>query len=294
MEKKMIRFTRKYFILECLSCADECIKKLKAAEKKDEELYQRLYKKESAIFVKSNDMSFQYHNAAKILCNLEESIYEPNISEEDRICRIEYKEIFEHLYKKQIKYGTAYHFDKELCKRKFAERIDTNIRLYSNLPKYILDKVADIRVLALGYASTQVKREIRKYCTILRYFVKTIRENAFATTDEAESYLTQKLNFNDYDDYLILGLEEKDGDIYLKGERDTLLITNGKILEGKGHAIYAYDDEKLNSAWSRIVAAELERVNKKFKVHFMVLSCNEQDEDEIWYLTIQGTDIIAI
>ena len=290
----MILFTKNFYELDCLSCAERDIKKSKAAEKKDEKVNQRLYKKECAIFLKSNDFSYRYHNVAEILHKLENDINDPNITDEERNFIIDCKGIYEWVYKQQLKYGMAYHFDKELCKRKFAERTDAHIRLYSRLPKDILDNVADIRVLALGYASTQVRREVRKYCAVLKHIVQKIKENAFAETEKAESYLTQKFNFNEYDDYLILGLEEKDGDIYLKGERNSLLITNGKILEGKGHTIYVYDDEKLNSAWSRIVAAELRRVNDKFELHFLVLNCNEPEEDDIWYLTIQGTDILGM
>ena len=60
---------------------------------------------------------------------------------------------------------TSQIFDLELEKKKFKKLLRQNIKyLRSYLPIEILQKVADIRVLALYYASTAVKKEITAYC----------------------------------------------------------------------------------------------------------------------------------
>lgn len=56
-------------------------------------------------------------------------------------------------------------FDPEQTKREFAKQHKRRIKqLSESLPKYILDKTADVRVLALDTASAEVKRLIAAFC----------------------------------------------------------------------------------------------------------------------------------
>ncbi len=56
-------------------------------------------------------------------------------------------------------------FDPEDLKAKFADAQKYNIELLENLlPEYILEKVADIRVLALDYCTNEVKWLIENFC----------------------------------------------------------------------------------------------------------------------------------
>ena len=89
---------------------------------------------------------------------------------------------------------------------------------------------------------------------------------------------------------MITGIEKKDGDIYIqKGIDSYLRIVNGEILEGENGKIYPYEEDQ--SSKSIVLANELYRIKDKFEVHFLIQNYNDLKE-ELWYLTIRGTDIL--
>lgn len=50
-------------------------------------------------------------------------------------------------------------------------------KLKQKLPKYILDEVSDIRVLALGYVSKNIYNKIKQYCEDNeRYVIKMMND----------------------------------------------------------------------------------------------------------------------
>lgn len=284
-------FTKEFYITEWLSYANRYVKKSKGAEKKDEAFYRKQYDKQCAIFVQHDRMSDIYRDPAEELRKIDEFVNEPNISDQERKRREEFKETHLYLYGDKLNRKVC-PFDEEVSRRKFAENQKTRIAIYGNLPKEISDRIADIRVFALGYASEEVKQLLRPYCAELQREVKRIKDAACAETDEAESFLSERLGLNDYEDFVIMGMEEKDGDLYLYGtDQDCLVVKNGEITEGKGTPVYPYDENDPNSPWSRVVAAELHRAGEKFELHFLVSNCNEFDAEEIWELTIRGTDV---
>ncbi len=149
-------------------------------------------------------------------------------------------------------------------------------------------------MFALGYTSAEVKHLLRPYCAIKRSEIKEIEEKAHRETDRAESHLSEIIGFNEYEEVLLTGIEERNGDILLKVDRVCILsIKDGEILEGNGKTIYPYDEERPNCPWSRIVASELHRSKGKFKVQFLVANNNEIGQTDLWYLTVRGTDITA-
>lgn len=286
-------FTKEYYTMERLSYANQYIKKSKTAEHKDENFYQRMYKKQYAIFLYLEKNSPWYQDPIKELQKIDDYINEPKITDEERNRRIEFKKVHEYMNRERIQSGIVFDFDEESCKQKFAERNNAQIAIYSRLPQKILDKIADIRVFSLGYASAEVKQLLRPYCAKLRRTVRQIKEKAYNETDEAENHLTNKLGLNEYGDCLLTGIEEKDGDIYLKSEdNDYLLIKEGEIIEGKEKTIYSYNKDIPDCPWSRIIAAELHRIEDKFELHLLVSNSNKTEKEELWYLTIRGTDIL--
>lgn len=283
--------TKEFFTLEVLSYANSHVRKSKRAEQKDERFYKRIYKKIYAIFEKFSKSCDRYHDTEEDLKKIEEYINEPNITDEERKRRIEFKKIHEQLHGNGNR--TVYDFDEKLCAEQFEERNRWLTSVYHQFPQEILDKIADIRVFVLGYASAEVKRSLRPYCAKLKKTVKETKNKAYSETNEAENYLTQELGLNEYDGCLLTGIEERSGTIYLKGEEnDCLIIKDGKILEGKDRIIYPYDASKPNCPWSRVVYAELHRISDKFELHFLVENSNAIGKTDLWYLTIGCTDII--
>ena len=286
-------FTKEFYVWERLSRISFTLKKSKRAEQKDENFYQRVYNKKYAAFTDLEKTSDWYRDPNEELKKLDDYINEPEISDAERAVRRKIRDFHVILNAKRIESGIYFEYDEESAKRRFDERIRAKIELCRQLPKEILDKVADIRMLALEYASEEVKQLLTPYCAKLRRTVQRIREKACAETNKAESYLSNVFGLNGYEDYLLTGLEEKDGDIYIKGERlDELIIKQGEIIEGKGQTIYAYNADRPNSPWSRVIATELHRTADKFELHFLISNSDEFDREELWDLTIRGVDVL--
>ena len=285
--------TKEFYALELLSYANSYVRQSKKAEQKDESYYRHIYKKIYAVFESFSKSCDWYRDPKEDLKKIEAYINEPNITLEERKRRIEFKKIHERLHDNRNR--TVYPFDEELCAIQFEKRNHRLASVYSQLPKEILNKIPDIRVFALGYASAEVKRLLRPYCAKLQKTVKEIKDKAYSETNDAESYLTQELDLNEYNEYLLMGIEEKGGNIYLKSENnDCLMIKSGEILEGKDKVIFPYDGSKPNCPWSRIVYAELHRINGKFELHFLVENSDVIGKVDLRYLTISGTEIIEI
>ncbi len=90
---------------------------------------------------------------------------------------------------------------------------------------------------------------------------------------------------------MITGIEETEEGIYLKGERGGLFVKEGEIVEGKEKEIYEYDEDA-DGAYSRILCAELHRIRDRFELHLFVSNCDEYDREDLWYLTVSGSDIL--
>lgn len=282
-------FTKEFYTLLLLSYANMSVKKSKSAEQINENFYNRVYEKTYAVFESVSRSLDWYRDTTNDIDKLDKYLFEPNITEEERLRREEIKNLYKRLHKNK----KVYPFDEKLCKAQFEERNRKFIELYSMLPQEILSKIADIRVFALGYASAEVKKLLRPFCANLRKTIKEVQNKAYYETDEAESFLNKELGFNEYQDFLLLGIEEKCGDIYLKSVNNKcLIVKNGKIIEGDGKTIHSYDKDVPNCPWSRIIAAELHRTDDKFEAHFLVDNNSEIEETELWYLTASGTDVL--
>lgn len=84
-------------------------------------------------------------------------INEPNISQEEKEKRIEHKKITLFLERERFETGKYHQYDEAFTRKLFDVDLTWRMELISHLPDYILNEVADVRVLALGYASKRVK-----------------------------------------------------------------------------------------------------------------------------------------
>ena len=281
-----------WLITDRLSLADRLVRKSKQAEQYNEKFYQRIYRKHCEQYVLNEKGNDFYHDPQEDLKRIDRLINSPDTTEAERERWRKFKEDFIYLNKERIEKNIFYPFDEAIEKRNFEEGLKSQIKLYEHFPQYILDKILDIRMFALGYASAEVKDLLKSYCAEQRKISSEIKKKAFAETDEAETYLSEKLNVNEYEELLLMGYEYKDNDLYLNFDYgDKLLIKDGKITEGADHTIYPFDAHVPHCGWSQVLAAELHRADSKFEIHFLISNLNENNECEVWYLTAVGTDI---
>lgn len=140
------------------------LKVSKDAELFSERYFKELYKseenkwlelQENVSNVKFEDIYPEVFHA----CNVDGSPLEKKDFE-----RLE-REYFEQREKDRLEFNNRPPFNPLEEKKKFKHVFHLNInKLKENLPDKILKKVADIRVLALDYASLEVKNDITKYC----------------------------------------------------------------------------------------------------------------------------------
>lgn len=284
-------FTKDFHVLQWLIYAYSHVRKSKQAERFDEEFYRKSYDNACATFLRNERQTSWYVDPIKELHKVEAYANESNISDEERQFRI--TSLKAHIYanKDRIESGKFYRFDKELCKLKFAEQQRRNIEIYSRLPEEIRDKIADMRVFALGHASGEVKQLLKPYCVNLKRIYNQTALKAYGETNDTEKLLTRPIGLNDFEEIKISGIEKRGNNIYLAFDDCYLVFKNGEVTEGQCTPIYPFNYQKPNCPWSMVLNTELHFNENKLEVNFLISNFDELDRAHLWYLTIISTDI---
>jgi len=228
------------------------------------------------------------------LRELEEYCNIAGITDEERENRMKMLEAFKAVNKERIENGKFIEFDKELFDKNFKEMQENRISVCSRLPETILEKIADIRVFALGYATPEVKKLLRTYCKELSEELEEVKKIAYRQTVFAEMKLHKVIDvdeLNENCDSDLLSLENKNGDIYIGIDDFYFIVKNGEVIEGADRKIYTFDEDDPTKPWSRILAAELHYDGTKFELDFLVCDSNDNLENGLWYLTVRGSSI---
>jgi len=288
--------TKEFYILEYLAYSNKNVKVHRRAEKFDEEFYQFIYNKQCGEFVKKEEFNYIYNNPVDKLRKIDEIINSSDISEIRRQQFSEFKNIFKTIYRKKLIYCEKNEFDKQLCERRFAENQSRLIEIYLHLPTEILNEIADIRLFALGYASERVTRSWQIYCTKLRRKLNRIKSRAYNETNVNYKYLSGSIILNEcFEGWRVTQLKGDGDNIIIDGELNRrLIIKNAKVIEGEDGYIYPYNEENPTIAASYICYVELHRITDKFELCFLMSNSNENEREELWYLSIECDDVIEI
>ena len=141
------------------------LKASKQAETFSEEYFKWLYEKKEAAWIKDQkeaaEVSFEdLYPEEFCVKNLAEYGFSPDKIEAAKKGYFEMREQILQNYDE-----ICHEFDPVQEKKIFRRMMHNNIKnLKANLPDEILRKVADIRVLALNYASADIKKEITAFC----------------------------------------------------------------------------------------------------------------------------------
>lgn len=285
-------FTKDFYEMQFLTNAYGYVRKSDNAEQMDEEFYKKCYNKRLAIFLRNERMNDLFIDPAEELRKVDEFANEKNISDDEREYRVKLRETYVLVNKKRIESGKFYKLDREISKRTFDVRQKWLIEIFRKLPKDILDKIADIRVFALGYASAEVKEMLRPFCAKNKKTSDEIMKKAFDETSDTEKLLSEAVGFNDMREINIYGIDQVGMDIVLKTENGSFIFRNGKITEGQCKPVFPHNTEKPYCPWSRIFAAELHFSQNKFTTNFLIINLSETEEKDLWYLTICSTNIV--
>ena len=155
-----------------------------------------------------------------------------------------------------------------------------------------MNEVADVRVLALGYASKSVKTLLRCYCKNLRREYKKVLDKAQIETNKAESKLPKRIMANEYDELMLQRIYQKNGNVFLVFDSGTLKVVNGEIIEREEKRLYHYKRKEPYSGWSMVMCAEVCHEDGVFTLHLLIDNKDKIGRSTYWYLTVQGTSIV--
>ena len=187
--KKMTIYTKEFYKLNLLTDLHEVTKISNYAYTKDESYYKKLYNRVSNLYEKNARNNPCYKDVFEELRELEEYCNIAGITDEERENRMKMLEAFKAVNKERIENGKFIEFDKELFDKNFKDMQENRISVCSRLPETILEKIADIRVFALGYATPEVKKLLRTYCKELSDELAEVKKIAYRQTVFAEMKL---------------------------------------------------------------------------------------------------------
>lgn len=175
-------------------------------------------------------------------------------------------------------------YDEEASTNNFLEIHQNEIEdLKTNLPKEILDEVADIRVLALGIATEKVKNLVDKYsqeCEIM--FEKPFNEynkHWYSIADKVPAHIKENYNFHDCQ---ILKISKDGNDIVFELDNSGGFTNINKIIYKDAEILENNFTE--GCYW---VYDEMYLCDKGYEFHIAVDGENGYD-----YITLQATDVI--
>ena len=284
--------TREWYVKARLSYIDGSVRCSKLAEKFDESFYKVVYQKRYEKFERNERLRDEFRNPQDDLKRYDEWINEPNISREEKEKRIEHKKITVFLERERFETGRYYLYDEAFTRKLFDVDLKWRIELISNLPDYILNEVADARVLALGYASKRVKTLLKEYCKQLRREYKKVLGKAQIETNKAESKLTKRIMANEYSELMLQRIYRKDGNVFLVFDSGTLKVVNGEIIGQEEKRLYHYKGKEPYSGWSMVLYAEVSYENGLFELHLMIDNKDKKGQSKYWYLTVRGISIL--
>ena len=155
--------------------------------------------------------------------------------------------------------------------------------LKTNLPKEILDEVADIRVLALGITTEKVKNLVDKYsqeCEIM--FEKPFNEynkHWYSISDKVPANIKENYNFHDC---RILDIKKEGNDIVFELDNSGRFTNINKIIYKDAEILENNFTE--GCYW---VYDEMYLCDKGYEFHIAVDGENGYD-----YITLQASDVI--
>jgi len=243
------------------------LKVSKNAESFSEDYFRDLYKHEEKKWIELqkevSEVKFEdiypevFHATYPDGTPLEESLFE-----EAR------KSYFEQREQARLDFNNRPEFNVGEEKKRFKQSFRSNVKhLKRSFPESILVKVADIRVLALGYASREVKQEISQFCkqneksihSAMAAYQKQYRKQ-FKTEVPA---FAEELNLHDCK---VLSCRRTGNDVVMSLDNSGG-FTNISTIRMKNCDVIK-QDAPLHGAWC--LYEEIYKSGERFEIHFLL------------------------
>ncbi len=242
----------------------------KKAETFSEEYFRKLYKQEEEEWLKlqkaASEVKFE-DIFPEDFSEVESELYELDLSPSEIEAAKE--EYIEERERARLDFEELPPFDEDAERKNFKRRFNfSKRRLKEVLPDEVLQKVADIRVLALHRASAEVKKDITRFC----------KQNEKAVISAPKAYdkefrkqfgsdapaFAEKLNLHDC---LVLSCRRKGNDVVLTLDNrggftniNTVTMKNCTVLK---------QDGRLHGAWC--LYEEIYKAENQYEIHLLLL-----------------------
>ncbi|MFD2114287.1 DUF4085 family protein [Paenibacillus yanchengensis] len=281
-------FTKEWYKLCQETTFDSGLEVYKVTEYDVEQLYLQLYTIEEVKYVKLQREV--YNTDPRFMLNFEEKfvplnkiLNEEEIVEEDVFVYQQSAEEIASIEQSIVAYDARPPFDESSSKANFFEiqEVHRN-RLLHQLPPSLLENIADIRLLALGYCTEEVLQALKQLSKENEQKVNNTSE-AFLKVQDAENipHIYECLNFHDCyvtsidfgnEQQFTLSFDSRGGFT----SNNQLIFQNADIIKQEEHI--------LNSYW---LYAEAYRTEHGYEVHALFSG------EDIAELIIHCTDVIV-
>lgn len=240
----------------------------KRADEFSEKFYQKIYNKEKKKYVKQESAFTNYKKFKKMI--LKELYNKEELTEEKILGEFEQ-------YKKDTFEG-----------RSIEENFDYNQNLMieflkSSIPSDILNKVKDIRVLALNYVSLEVYNLLKEYCEENENYVENVLKEYTHKESEQLKNETNEFFENSFHDSFILEVNKNKKDLIIKLDPD---FTDKNIITFKNYNIIL-DENIKECVW---LYEEIYKIEKGYEIHILT---SNYERNELKELIITCEDIIV-
>lgn len=267
----------------------------KHAAQYDEKLFRKLYRKAEkkwAVSLRSIPFGEDEETYQKALKKIEYYIGTAK-TDKDRKKLEQFREDYIYLHEaareRDIKYSEI---DDESANKSFAGRYQENMNTVKTLPQEILSKIADIRMLALGYATRENMNAIKAYVYNQGMDADYIWGKALDMVEEAESYMSHPSNLNEDPTGVMNGMRKVKNGVLLKfDDIPDIRVINGVVVKQE-YPVYRWKEYDVLAPMTLMVGKELEYIDGKFRLSLLLENIGRYENVTAWELVVEGDDVI--
>lgn len=191
-------------------------------------------------------------------------------------------------------FGNGKIINEKICRQNFLYQYLNRLRVISYLPDNILKLVKDKRLLALGYAEKEAKKEIynyirKKYRKAVNLLEKSNKASVNAETDLTIHWQLKKHSYIHsvpflFDQAEITEFKQNKTKIYLMlDDKVTVFFSGAKIIENEVDILQA-----------NVCAIELYKKEKCYELHLLIKKIDENFIENYYYVTYGFKNLIII
>lgn len=268
------------------------VKANEKANQFDEKLFQRLYKKVEKQYIQN---SFLYRKTEEDDQKINE-YFDKQLAkaktEEEKLEIEKFRELYKIMSKEEMKLQKEYDktFDEEKAKKSFAGWYNDHLIIVDTLPQTILDKVADKRVLALGYATKEVRSIVKEYAKGQAVKSDEVWEQAKAS-DEALERLLGLDTLSLVDSGILYAVRKVKNGLLLKfKDVEDIRVVNGVIISQE-KPINKFVERVHFCPMTMMIGKEIEYIDDKFRFNMLLDNIDEYENRTTWEMVVEGDEL---